>query len=60
MRYTAITIIKKYTQQSNVPTRIVVLFGLCAVVCYVLGALTVTLVSQQTPNPVVIEEVKNE
>lgn len=61
MQYRSVTIIlKKYAPQSNVPVRVVALFGLCAVVCYVLGALTVTLISQQTPDPVVIEKVHNE
>ena len=61
MKYTAITIIlKKYTPQTNIPVRVVVLLGLCAVVCYALGALTVTLALQQTPNPIIIEKTVNE
>ena len=61
MKHTvAITTLKKYTHRANIPTRAVVLLGLCAVVCYALGALTVVFISQQTPHPIIIEKSSNE
>ena len=61
MKHTAVIImVQKYAQQSNISFRMVVLFGLCAVVCYALGALTVTLVAQQAPDPIIIEKTTSQ